>query len=440
MSGIAEILQASGYTVSGSDLREGSAVERLRSLGIHVSIGHDARNVGDADVVVYSSAVRLRNPEVEFAEQRHIPVIGRAEMLAELMRLKNGVAVGGSHGKTTTTSLIGAVLQGGGLDPTIIVGGRVRSLGANSKLGAGDVLLAEADESDGSFLRLTPVIAVVTNIDHEHLDHYGGFDELRQAFLDFANRVPFWGVAVLCLDDPHVQEILPQVTRRTRSYGFSAQAEVSADSLEPLGLETRFRALHAGRELGQVRLGLPGRHNVANALAAIAVGLELDVPFARIAEALAGFEGVERRFQVRGDRDGVLVVDDYAHHPAEIRATLAAAREGLGRRVVAAFQPHRYTRTRDLFDDLARAFHDADVLLLTDIYAAGEHKIPGVDAETLAQAAREHGHRGVHWVPERSAIVPALRALTRPGDVLLFMGAGDLGRLADDYLEGGQAD
>ncbi len=440
MSGLAEILHASGYTVSGSDLRDGPVLERLRSLGIRVAIGHAAKNVGDADVVVYSSAVPARNPEVRIAEQSHVPVIGRAEMLAELMRMKYGVAVGGSHGKTTTTSLVGAVLQAGDLDPTIIVGGRVHSLGANSVLDAGDILVAAADESDGSFLNLIPTVVVVTNVDREHLDHYETFADLQRAFIDFANRVPFWGAAVLCLDDPRVQEILPQVTRRTRTYGFSAQAEISAHAIEPQGLETRFRVQREGRELGSVQLRLPGRHNVANALAAIAVGIEFDVPFARIQQALGEFRGVARRFEVRGERDDVLVIDDYAHHPTEIRATLAAAREGLGRRVVTAFQPHRYSRTRDLFDELASAFHDADVLVLTDIYAAGEPKIPGVEAADLAQAVRSHGHREVHYVPEREEIVPTLRRLCIPGDLVVFMGAGDVGRLAADLLEGGRTD
>jgi UDP-N-acetylmuramate--alanine ligase len=440
MSGLAEILHVSGYTVSGSDLRESATTRRLADLGLRISIGHAVGNAGDADVVVTSSAVPPHNPEVADAEARHIPVIARAEMLSELMRMKYGVAIAGSHGKTTTTSLVGDVLQKGGLDPTIIVGGRVKSLGANSVLGSGDVLVAEADESDGSFLRLIPTVVVVTNVDREHLDHYRDFAGLRAAFLDFTNRIPFWGCAVLCLDDPHVQAMLPDVTRRTRTYGLSAQAEIQADRIEPRGLATRFRVLENRRELGVVELATPGRHNVANALAAIGVGLELEVSFTDIQAALTGFRGVERRFEVIGERDGVMVVDDYAHHPAEIRATLQAARESLERRIVVVFQPHRYSRTRDLFDELSRAFHDADVLLLTEIYPAGEAKLPGVEAEALARAARDHGQRDVHWVREREELLPQLERVLRPHDLLIFMGAGDIGRLAGEFVQGGRAD
>jgi UDP-N-acetylmuramate--alanine ligase len=364
-------------------------------------------------------------------------------MLAELMRIKYGVAIAGSHGKTTTTSLVGAVLQTGGLDPTIIVGGLVKSLGTNSRLGSGDVLVAEADESDGTFLQLIPTVVVVTNIDREHIDHYQSFERLTEAFLDFTNRVPFYGASVLCLDDPHVQAMLPEVTRRVRTYGTSAQAEVSAAEIAIEGLQTHFVAKHDGRSLGAIRLQISGVHNVRNALAAIAVGLEFDVAFPDIRRALEEFEGVERRFEICGERDGVLVVSDYAHHPTEIRATLAAARKGLGRRIVAAFQPHRYTRTQDLFNEFAHAFHDTDVLVVTEIYAAGEPKLAGVEARGLAEAIRDHGHREVHFVAEAAEIVPALRKLVRPDDVVLFMGAGDIGRLAARFLsnaEGGSDD
>ncbi len=439
MSGIAEILQASGYSVSGSDLRRGPSCERLESLGIRVSIGHDAEAVRGADVVVYSSAVPASNPELRAAEAQHISVIPRAEMLGELMRMKYGVAIAGSHGKTTTTSLVGSVLQAGGLEPTTIVGGRVKSLGANSRLGAGDVLVAEADESDGSFLRLVPTVVVITNIDHEHLDHYGTFERLQQSFLDFANRVPFYGASLLCLDDPVIQQLLPEVKGRTWTYGLSTQADVSAEQLEPAGLGMHFRVRARGDELGAVELAMPGAHNVLNALAAIAVGLEFEVPFDTICGALEGFEGVERRFEVLGERNGLLVVDDYAHHPAEIRATLRAARQALERRIIAVFQPHRYTRTRDVFDDLAQAFHDADQLVVTEIYAAGEEKIATVTAEALAEAARERGHRGVHFVPERDAIAGVLGELTRAGDAVIFMGAGDIGRVARSYAAGAEA-
>jgi UDP-N-acetylmuramate--alanine ligase len=437
MSGLAEILVASGYRVSGSDLRDSTICERLRGLGVAVSIGHDARHVRDADVVVYSSAVGGTNPEILAAEQAHVPVIARAEMLGELMRMKYGIAVSGSHGKTTTTSLCGAVLQAGDLDPTIVVGGVVKSLGSNSRLGSGDILVAEADESDGSFLRLMPSVIVVTNVDREHMDHYQSFERLREAFLDFANRVPFWGCAVLCLDDPHVQDLLPEVTRRTCTYGISRHADVMATDVRLEGFESRFGVVARGVSQGEVVLRMPGRHNVANALAAIAVGLEFEVPFERIREALAEFSGIERRFEWKGERDGVSVFDDYSHHPSEVVVALESARQVSEGRVIVAFQPHRFTRTRDCFDELARAFHGADALVLADIYPAGEAKIPGVDSAALADAIRATGHRGVHLVTERERIVPRLRELAGSGDLVVFMGAGDIGRLAAAYLEGG---
>lgn len=436
MCGLAEILQTSGYAVSGSDLRESPTTRRLAQLGVQVSIGHAAGQVGDADVVVYSSAVSATNGELVAAAERGIPVIPRAEMLAELMRMKYGVAIAGSHGKTTTTSLVGAVLEAGGLAPTTIVGGMVKNLGANSQLGAGDILVAEADESDGTFLRLVPTVVVVTNVDREHLEHYGSYERLERSFLDFINRVPFYGASVLCLDDPGVQRLLPEVSRRAITYGLSAQADVSAEQIESDGMTTRFRPRVEGRAQQGVRLPMPGRHNVVNALAALAVGLEFSVAPERIRSALEGFRGVSRRFEVLGERDGALVIDDYAHHPAEIRATLVAAREALARRLVVVFQPHRYTRTRELFDELARAFHDADDLVLTEIYAAGEEKLAGVSAAALADAARDFGHQSVRLVSEKQAIGPALRQLARPGDAILFMGAGDIGRIAREYVSG----
>jgi UDP-N-acetylmuramate--alanine ligase len=436
MCGLAEILHISGYAVSGSDSRESAVTRRLEELGVRVSIGHATENVIDADVVVYSSAVSPTNPELTNAAELGIPVIPRAEMLAELMRMKYGIAIAGSHGKTTTTSLVGAVLEAAGLDPTTIVGGMVKSLGANSQLGAGDILVAEADESDGSFLRLVPTVVVITNVDREHLEHYGSFDALERSFLDFANRVPFYGVSVLCLDDPGVQRLLPEITRRTTTYGLSAQADVSADQVAPDGLATRFRPRVEGRALDLVRLSMPGEHNVKNALAAIAVGLEFGVSFAHIRSALEGFRGVRRRFEVLGERAGALVIDDYAHHPAEILATLAAARQALDRRIVVVFQPHRYTRTRDTFDDLARAFHDADQLLLTDIYPAGEEKLAGVSASLLAEAARDFGHHGVRYVAEKEEIARSLQDVIEPGDAVIFMGAGDIGRIAQEFAAG----
>ncbi|HEY8492621.1 MAG TPA: UDP-N-acetylmuramate--L-alanine ligase [Myxococcota bacterium] len=436
MCGIAELLHHQGIRVSGSDVRDGPTVARLRALGVPVSIGHAAENVGDADVVVFSSAVRPSNPELAEAERRKIPVIPRAEMLAELMRLKDGIAVGGSHGKTTTTSLIAHVLDAAGLDPTAVIGGRVLHPGGRStaRLGAGNLLVAEADESDGSFLRLAPVIAVVTNIDPEHLDHYGSLEALHDAFVAFANRVPFWGLAVVCLDHPGVQAILPRLTRRTTTYGFSPQADLVADEarLEDGGM--RFFVRRRGEPLGELRVALAGEHNVRNALAALAVALELEVPFAIAAKALASFPGIERRFETKGEAAGVRVVDDYGHHPAEIRATLAAARQLHPGRLIVVFQPHRYTRTQLLFDDFATAFHQADALWVTEIYAAGEEKIPGVDGRALADAIRAHGQREVRFAPDLDAIPAELAATLAPGDLVITLGAGNVSALGPRIL------
>jgi UDP-N-acetylmuramate--alanine ligase len=431
MCGLAELLQSQGYRVSGTDLREGPTLTHLRGLGVRVDVGHEARHAADADVVVFSSAVARDNPELVEAERRKVPVIRRAEMLAEVMRLKEGIAVAGTHGKTTTTSLVAHVLDAAGLDPTAVIGGRV--LGSSpaehaygARIGQGDVLVAEADESDGSFLRLAPVVAVITNIDPEHLDHYGSETALREAFVAFANRVPFWGASIVCLDHPGVQSILPALTRRVISYGFASQADWVATDVETSGWGTRFTVRHRGEKQGEVHLALAGRHNVANALAALAVAGELDVPFAVAAEALGGFGGIERRFQLLGEARGVRVVDDYGHHPAEIRATLAAARGVHEGRVVVAFQPHRYTRTRDLLGEFATAFNDADVLFVTGIYPAGEAPLPGVTSEALAEAVRTHGHRDVRLVPELrdlpGALVPALAA----GDLVITLGAGSI--------------
>ena len=437
MCGLAELLANQGYEVTGSDLREGPTVERLRTLDIPVILGHAEANIGSADVVVYSSAVRAGNPELQEAERRKIPVIPRAEMLAELMRLKEGIAVAGSHGKTTTTSLIAHVLHAAGLDPTAIIGGRVRAAGSaptTARLGNSDLLVAEADESDGSFLRLAPVIAVVTNVDPEHLDHYGSYEALQDAFAAFVNRVPFWGAAVLCLDHPGVQSLLPRATRRIITYGTASQADLVATDVARDGTGMRFSVRRREELLGEVQLRMPGQHNVLNALATLAVAMEFDVPFGLAAEALAEFLGIERRFETVGEEHGIRVVDDYGHHPAEIRATLAAARALHDGRLVVAFQPHRYTRTRDLWEDFTRAFNDADLLIVTEIYAAGEDKMPGVEAARLVESLRAHGHRDVQFVADLDGVLEQLAERAEPGDLVLTLGAGSVSSLGARLL------
>ncbi len=434
MSGIAEVLLNLGYRVSGSDLKAGDTTRRLEGLGGVVRVGHAAGNVGDADVVVISSAVKPSNPEVVEARRRGVPVIPRAEMLAELMRMKYGVAVAGSHGKTTTTSLVATVLRAAGLDPTAVIGGKLNSLGSNARLGQGEVLVAEADESDGSFLHLSPTVAIVTNIDPEHLDHYGTLDKLKATFVDFINKVPFYGLAVLCLDHPEVQSVLPLVEKRHVTYGTSPLADYRAVAVSFDKLRSRFTAVRRGETLGEVTLAMPGAHNVQNALAVLAVADFLGVPFDTYRAALAGFEGVGRRFTVRGEAAGVMVVDDYGHHPAEIRATLAGARTGFDRRLVVAFQPHRYTRTRDLMADFARSFNEAEVVVVTDIYAAGEEPIPGVTTEALVKSIRDHGHKGVLHVPRRADVIDALKPRLHAGDILITLGAGDVWMVGEDAL------
>ena len=429
MSGLAEILRSLEFEVSGSDMKESSTTRRLTTLGVRIDIGHRHENISGVDVVVYSSAIRPANPELTEARALGIPVISRAEMLAELMRVKYGVAIAGSHGKTTTTSLVATVLRAAGLDPTVVVGGKMAALGSNARLGAGDLLVAEADESDGSFLRLTPTIAVVTNIDPEHLDHYGSLDKLKDAFVEFAARVPFYGLAVLCLDHPNVQDILPRVPRRHVTYGISPQSDYAARGIQFRGLETSFNAYRRGEPLGGFTVKMPGAHNVLNCLATIAVADELEVPLDVTKQALATFGGVARRFTIVGTPGGVTLVDDYGHHPAEIRATIEAARRaypGENNRIVVAFQPHRHTRTRDLFEDFTRAFNQADVLVVTDIYPAGEAPIPGVTAERLVQAIREHGHHDTRYVHDKNELPEVLEHVVQPGDVVIALGAGDI--------------
>jgi UDP-N-acetylmuramate--alanine ligase len=435
MSGIAEILLNLGYRVTGSDRKRSETIERLEQMGAKVFIGHQASNVEGAHVVVYSSAVTRDNVELQTAHQRQVPIIPRAEMLAELMRLKYGIAVAGTHGKTTTTSLVGAVLSEGRYDPTIVVGGRVINLGSNARLGQGEYLVAEADESDGSFLKLAPTIAVVTTIDAEHLDHYGSLDAICEAFLTFVNKVPFYGSAVLCLDQPNIQMLLPRVEKRVITYGLESSADLVGRRLALAGMTSRFEVHQRGTRLGECVLQIPGRHNVLNALAAIAVGLDLEIPFVTIQKALAGFAGVQRRFQIRGKAAGVTVVDDYGHHPAEIRATLAAAKAGFDSRVVTVFQPHRYTRTQALRQDFLTAFNQADVLIVMDIYAAGEPPIPGVSAEDLAEGIRAHGHRNVTFLgSDRARVADYVCEISRPGDLVVTLGAGDVSQLGPDIL------
>lgn len=444
MSGLAEILRQLEFEVSGSDLRGGYICDRLASLGVRVDIGHAAENVHGADVVVRSTAIRDDNPELEQARELGIPVIGRAEMLAELMRVRYGVAIAGSHGKTTTTSLVATVLRAAGLDPTVTVGGRMESLGSNARLGDGDLLVAEADESDGSFLRLMPTIAVVTNIDPEHLDYWGDHEALMDAFVEFCSRLPFYGLSVLCLDHPHVQHILPRMTGRHVTYGVSPQADYSVRGIHYRGLTTVFNAYRRGEPLGGFTLKMPGAHNVLNCLAAIAVADELAVPRDVVKQALATFDGVGRRFSVVGDIGGIKLVDDYAHHPAEIVATLDAARRAFpaeNHRIIAVFQPHRYTRTRDLFDEFVTAFNQTDLLFVSDIYPAGEPPIAGVTAEALVRAIRDHGHQGVELALEKDTLPERLARELREGDVVITLGAGNINRILEPlaaWLQGEQ--
>lgn len=435
MSGIAEVLLNQGYGVSGSDTKLSSVTERLAALGGVIYEGHNADNIKGADVVVTSSAVRSDNPEVATAMSRQVPVIPRAEMLAELMRLKYGIAVAGAHGKTSTTSMIGTVLSLAGFDPTIVVGGRVGALGSNAKLGRGEFMVAEADESDGSFLKLSPTIAVVTNIDREHLDYYKDLEEICQHFINFVNKVPFYGSIILCLDDPYVQSIIPQVKRQLITYGFSAQADISAANIRlHENFSSEFNVRERGRNLGRVKLQVPGNHNIYNALAAVAVGIDLNIDFEKIVTALAEFKGVDRRFQIKGEKQNILVVDDYGHHPSEIKATLAAAKTS-GRRLVVLFQPHRYSRTKHLYDDFARSFYDVDVLRLVDIYAASEDPIEGVSSQSLAAAIERFGHRDVKHVGPVAGAAQALKEVVEPGDLVLTLGAGSVWQAGEELLK-----
>jgi UDP-N-acetylmuramate--alanine ligase len=439
MSGIAEVLLSLGenFVVTGSDLKRSSITDRLQTMGATIWEGHRAENIGGADVVVCSSAVRDDNPEVVAARQRQVPVIPRAEMLAELMRLyRHGIAVAGTHGKTTTTSMIAHLMTGTSLDPAVVVGGRVAALGSNARLGRGEYIVVEADESDGSLLLLTPTIAIVTNIDCDHLDFFkGGIEQIKHCFATFANRVPFYGAIVLCLDDQNIQAIIPEITRRTISYGLAAQADVSAwDIRSDSSFCSEFTVRAAGGDLGKMRLVVPGLHNVYNALATVAVALDLNIAFEQIVESLREFRGAERRFQIKGEKEGVLVVDDYGHHPTEIKATLAAARTS-GRRVVTLFQPHRYTRTHDLMDEFARSFYGADIVLVADIYAASEDPIEGVTSRALAEKIERFGHRQTEYVGALAGAAARLKEIAQPGDLVLTLGAGNVYQAGDELLK-----
>ncbi len=444
MSGIAELLANLGYQVSGSDAKRSDVTARLETLGVRVFAGHEAGHVGDADVVVVSSAIAPDNPEVTEARGRGIPVIPRAEMLAELMRLRYGIAIAGAHGKTTTTSMVAFVLERAGLDPTAVIGGRLSAFGSNARLGSGDYMVVEADESDRSFLKLSPSIAVVTNIDREHMESYGTWEHLQQAFTEFANKVPFYGAVIACADDPPVRAMIPALTRRVITYALDDRGAADAD-IVGAGLRlaafgsacTVEQRLADGRriELGALRIQVPGRHNMLNALASVAVALEVGVPFAKLTAALGEFAGAERRFQKLGEAGGVLVVDDYGHHPTEIAAVIAAARAGIGRRVVVVFQPHRYSRTSQLLGEFGPALAGADEIVLTDIYAAGEAPLPGITIQALADAIRASVRCPLHVVTALDDVPAAVASLARPGDLVLTLGAGSIGGVGDRILE-----
>lgn len=434
MSGIAEVLLNLGYSISGSDIARSDTTQRLESLGINVLYGHEPSNLGDADVVVTSTAIQKGNQEVIEAGKRNIPVIPRAEMLAELLKMKFSVAVSGSHGKTTTTSMIATILADGGLDPTMVIGGKLAGVGSNAKLGEGEIIVAEADESDGSFLTLSPTMAVITNIDREHLDFYSGIEDIKEAFLKFANSVPFYGSTILCSDDPHVREILPGVKRATITYGLSDNSDYRATDVSSSGLASHYKLYRRGDYMGDISIGAPGLFNVYNSLAAVAVALELDMDFPTIQRGVKTYTGVERRLEVKGVRGGVTVIDDYGHHPTEIRATLEAARKAWSGRMIVVFQPHRYTRTRELFDDFLDVFDAADYTILTDIYAASEKEIEGIHSAHLCDGIRGRGNDTVIHISSFEDIVDHLESFAEPGDFIITLGAGNVWKVGEAFL------
>ena len=436
MSGLAELLLNQGYAVSGSDMTETDITRNLQKMGGTIYIGHSAENIGDADVVVHSSAVTDDNPEIEAAKEKGIPVIRRAEMLAELVRLKPyAVAVAGTHGKTTTTSIAGMVMTEAGLDPTIIVGGVVRSLATNARLGDSDYIVAEADEFDRSFLTLSPTIAIITNIEIEHLDIYKDLDDIKDTFLIFASRVPFYGAVIACIDEPHLKAILPDIKKRIITYGLDENAEVRAVDISYESGESRFNLINEGTDLGKIHLRMPGVHNVKNALGVIALALELDIPFDTIAKALSEFEGVRRRFEIKKRIAGMMIVDDYAHHPTEVKSSLSAAQTGWDRRVIAVFQPHLYSRTRDFKDEFGSSFNHADVVIITDIFPAREAPIEGVTGKLIADAVKSSGHKEVHYLPEKEKISDFLIDFATEGDMIITIGAGDIYKIGEEFIQ-----
>ena len=431
MSGIAEVLINQDYDVSGSDQSKSSVTDHLQSLGAEIHFNHNAENICGKHVVVVSSAIRSNNPEVKAAREKMIPVIPRAEMLAELMRMKHGIAIAGTHGKTTTTSLVATILAGGRLDPTIIVGGKLKNMGGHAKLGQSEFLVAEADESDGSFLKLSPTIAVVTTLDEEHMDYYNSMQNMKSAFLEFLNSVPFYGTAILCLDDLNLQSLLSKIEKRTITYGLKTQADYTAREISVNGLKTNFTVFYKEKKLGEISSCSLGNHNICNTLAAIAVGMELNMDFPTIADALKGFSGVQRRFEILHHSDSLIIADDYGHHPAEIQATLSTAKEVWpNRRLVVIFQPHRFSRTQNLMENFYSSFNNADQLFLLDIYGAGEKPIEGIHSRQMAQGIREFGHKNVEYIEKTDIFFSHLQNSLQPGDVILTLGAGNIGELA----------